>query len=112
MANLCTTTSSMSNSRMEHYPKEKLYREKFALLARVGVNKRKASAYQEAEEFYCSLAIEQAAELKELLDLVRTLSKEKPELLPVVGEFMSRQQALVRKLFRFWPKNTDSQSRV
>lgn len=92
--------------------RERLLRDKFALLARVGHNKRKASAYQDEAEFYFTAATESLAILGELLDFLQKAEQKDPRLAPFVAKHTSRQHHLIKSLLRYWPKNSDSQERL
>lgn len=93
--------------------KERLIREKFALLAKVGQRKREALAYQEAEEFYFTTATEALALSGELLVVLHEAVGEwSPEWQALVADQTSRYHLLLRNLLSFWPKNSDSQDRL
>ena len=101
------------SSAITESQKKRLIREKFALLAKVGHAKRKASAYQEAEEFYSSIATEALAVSTELLLYLQEYTGQgSPEFDRFVASYTSRQHNLVRSITSFWPKNSDSQERA
>lgn len=102
----------VSKKTMNTSEKERLLRDKFALLARVGHNKRKASAYQDEAEYYFTIATEALAVLGELLGYLQKAEKLEPSLAPFVARHTSKQHHLVKSLLTFWPQNTDSQERV
>lgn len=84
----------------------------FALLARVGHQKRKALAYQEEAEHYYSIATEALAGLAELLEFMEILGESNPRVKELLSDHVSRQHQLVREMLGFWPRNTDSQERA
>lgn len=101
-----------SKKTMPTLTRERLLRDKFALLAKVGHNKRKASAYQDEAEFYFTTATESLAILGELLDFLQSLEKKDSRLAPFVAKHTSKQHHLIRTLLSYWPKNSDSQERL
>lgn len=91
---------------------KKLVSQKFALLARVGVEKRKALGFQEEAEFYFTTAIEALVILEDVLVFLNRAAVRAPSLQPLVNEYESRQRDLIRQLLNYWPKDTESQSRL
>jgi hypothetical protein len=87
--------------------REKLVRDKFALLAKVGVQKRRASQCHRETEYYCGIATEALAVLRDAVD---TLQSPDPIHLKSVAKITSRQHHLTRRLLGFWPQNLESQN--
>ena len=110
---VCDTTkpSLMSNLNTPLSKKDNRSRE-FALLAMVGQRKREASAYQEAEEHYYTVATELHANLTGLLSLLQPLAERHAALRPLVAEHTSRLHHSTRSMLNYWSKNSDSQERV
>lgn len=103
------STSTSATSRME-----KLSRDKYVLLAKVGHRKREALAYQEAEEFYSSIVTELLALSVAQTELLQDIADraDSPSLRRAVAADTSRLHRLTKRLLSFWPKNSDSQKRV
>ena len=110
---VCDTTkpSLMSNLNTPLSKKGNRSRE-FALLAMVGQRKREASAYQEAEEHYYTVATELHANLTGLLSLLQPLAERHAALRPLVAEHTSRLHSSTKSMLNFWSKNSSSQERV
>lgn len=110
MATYDTTLSSSSETCVM----KKLVRDKFALLARVGVRKREASAFQDEAEFYCGIVTGLLAASAEQLLLLQMVADETnvPRLKGAVADITSRQHRLIKQLLDFWPRNTESQTRT
>lgn len=87
-------------------------RARFALLARVGRQKREASQLQDEATFYSTIVTELLAVSGELLALVESqeATMKREELLAVV-DLASRQRRSTRRLLSFWPQNSESQQR-
>lgn len=107
-----TNKHTRSNSTTPLSAKAKLRRDKFALLARVGHQKRKASAYLEETEFYYGIVTELLALSGDLLDLLGVIEKHAPAVTPLLAVLTSRQHHLARLLLDYWPQNSESQSRI
>jgi hypothetical protein len=88
-----------------------LVRDKFALLAKVGVQKRRASRFQDETEFYYTTATELLAISGDLLDLLQRLEPEHPELKGLLSDHTSRYHRSIRRLLGFWGKDIESQER-
>lgn len=91
--------------------RDKLKRDKFALLAMVGHRKREASRYQEEAEFWSGCVIETLAVLRDAMDKLR---KEHPteEGDKEMIKLMSRHSRLIRQLTSYFPPDTTSQLRL
>lgn len=107
-----TSIATRSNSTTRDSRMERLVRDKFALLARVGHQKRKALASLEEMEFYYGIATELLALLVEAVELLQVVEKAEPALSKHVGTITSRQHHLIRKILRYWPPGTESQERI
>lgn len=106
------THVTLSSSSTKDSEKVKLKREKYAHLARVGHQKRRALAFQDAEEFYFTIATEQVALLREQLEEALELEKQMKAPSPAVAKATSRLTHLTRRLLHFWPRNSESQQRI
>ena len=88
-------------------------RARFALLAKVGHQKKEVSQLHEEADFYSTIATELLALSTEQLHLL-----EKMELLlnkeaqVSLVEISSRHTKLTKRLLSFWPRSTASQSRI
>lgn len=94
------------------YPTEKLRRDKFALLAKVGHLKRVASRSAEETEFYYTTATEALALLAEALRQLASIEREAGSRNPGLVDITSRHHHLIRRLSSYWPQNSESQQRI
>ena len=101
-----------SNLNIQDSPMRKLVSQKFALLAKVGAAKRKASGFQAEAEFYCTSVTEALAVLEDALIFMNDVAEAVPKLRPLVNDYESRQRSLIRGMLNYWPKDTESQLRL
>lgn len=92
----------------------KVVRDKFALLAKVGRQKREASQLRDEVTFYSSsvtelaaVSVEQLAVLQDLADRV-----DSPQLKAAVADITSRHLIWMRKLLKHWPKDLECQQKL
>lgn len=98
-----TTPTSPKESRGPGY---------YALLARVGHQKKKASQFQDETAFYIGIVIELLALSVEQNDLLQALAGKLVPLKGLSSEHTSQLHNLVKKLHSFWPTNIESQERL
>ena len=84
----------------------------FALLARVGHQKRAASALQDEANFYSSTATELHALLRDAFSLLEQVDGLPPETRKKTIELTSKWYRLVGQQLAFWPSNSESQDRA
>jgi hypothetical protein len=101
-----------SNKNSWDLERTRLVRDKFALLARVGVRKREALASQEEAEFYYSIVTELLALSGDLLEFLQKAETKAPSLRGYVTENTSRYHALIKRLLNHWPSSTASRNRA
>jgi hypothetical protein len=87
-------------------------REKFALLARVGHQKREVCRLHEEADFYSSIVTELLALSTESLTLLVAEEEKHPELKLPILTLVSRQTNLLKRLLNYWPRDSQSQERV
>lgn len=102
-------TSSSSNTDLSEMDKHK--RARFALLARVGRQKKEVSQLQDEASFYSTVATVLLAHSLEQLELLEQQAQENPALLGNLVTLESELQFLVKNMLRFWPEHTASQER-
>lgn len=93
---------------------EKVVRAKFALLAKVGRQKREASLLRDEVTFYSSsvtalaaVSVEQLGVLQDLADRV-----DSPQLKAAVADITSRHLIWMRKLLKHWPNDSECQQKL
>lgn len=91
---------------------KKLKQDKFALLARVGHQKRAALALQDEANFYSSLVIEHHAILRDAFNLLEQIDGLPPATRKQVITLTSRWSLLIKRLLAFSPSNSESLDRV
>lgn len=102
-------TASSHNTRTSEM--DKLLRDKFVLLAKVGQRKREASRFQDEAEFWFGIVTELLALLGEAMEKLR-LEHPSAEGDEAVATLTSKQLSLVRQLLSFSPPASESQERV
>lgn len=102
-----TLSSPTPDSRREKLPPAY-----YALLAKVGVRKREASAYRDEAEHYCGIVTELLALSTELVVFLQATEKRAPGLKPLTADSTFRLHRSIKQLLNFWPQNSDSQERL
>lgn len=102
------TERQESFSNMKTSKTKQLVKAKFALLARVGHLKRKASQSHEQANFYSSIVTELLAVSGEESSLPRQ-AEDSPETLLKRAELKSRRLHLIQQLLDFSPRSLESQ---
>lgn len=101
--------SSKSAPNMTVSERKKLVRDKFALLAKVGRQKKRASQFGDEAEFWATNVTELLAVLADALEHLEGLA-------PLddlrTAQLRSEHIRLARRLLGFWPPNSESQNRV
>lgn len=100
-----------SSSNTPPSEKEKLKRDKFALLAKVGVQKRRASRFLAETDFYSGTATELLALSGDLLEVLQSLEEAHPEIKPDLTDLTSQYHRLIKRLLGFWGPDIESQER-
>lgn len=107
------TRAQSSYSNMKASEMKKLKGQKFALLARVGHQKKKASVLHEEATFYSTIVTELLASSGEALEfLVSNPDLTIPHNKLRVAQFGSRRLRLIKRLLSYWPPDTESQQRL
>lgn len=107
-----TNIVTISNSPTDHSQTENRKGEKFALLARVGAQGRKASQFRDEAIFYCGIVTELLALFTEVVTFLQRAEKHTPQLAPFVAVITSRQHHLVKRILGHWPTNSESRLRA
>lgn len=107
-----TTSKTTSPPSSQDLVTRKLVRDKFALLAQVGREKRAALALQDEATFYSSIVTDLLVAQGELLERLQADAKIDPELVALASEHTSRFHRLTKQLLSFWPANSVSQERI
>lgn len=101
-SNLTTQTSEKAKHSPAYY----------ALLAKVGHQKRKALAYRDERDFYYGIVTELLVPLGEAVEFLQQSEKKVPTLRPLVSSVTSQQHHSVRRLLNFWPQGTESRQKI
>jgi hypothetical protein len=101
-----------SNSTSDSSKMIRLTRDKFALLARVGHQKRKVLAYQKEAEFYFTIATETLVTLQAALEVLDSREQENGQPDVLLRDLTSSLSHSVRSLLKYWPSDTESQERL
>ena len=107
-----TSRSMKSSKNSPDLVREKLVRDKYALLARVGQRKREASAFQDEAVFYFTIVTELLALSAGLLEGLQEAEETNAQVKSRLLEHTSHYHRLIRSLLSFWPKNSESQVRI
>ena len=90
---------------------EKQKRARFALLARVGHQKREVSQLHEEADFYSSIATGLLALSTELLTSLEAVEAEHPALKLDLVTQVAKHTSLLKRLLSYWPQNITSEQR-
>jgi hypothetical protein len=90
---------------------EKQKRARFALLARVGHQKREVCQLHEEADFYSSIATELLALSTELLTSLEAVEEEHPLVKSDLVIQVSRHTSLLKRFLSYWPQNITSEQR-
>ena len=105
-------TATQSNSTTQTSEKARQKQANSARLAKVATLKKKASAYREERDFYYGIVTELLAPLGEAVEFLQAAEKDAPALKALVARITSQQHHSVKQLLRYWPQNTESQSKI
>jgi hypothetical protein len=90
---------------------EKQKRARFALLARVGHQKKEVCQLHEEADFYSSIVTELLALSTELLTSLEAVEDQHPALKFDLVTQVSKHTSLLKHLLSFWPQNITSEQR-
>ena len=107
-----TSKGTKSNKNSWDLERKRLVRDKFALLAKVGVRKREALASQEEAEFYSTIVTELLALSGDLLEFLQRAEQKAPSLRGYVAENTSRYHDLIQRLLSYYPQSLASRERA